>query len=724
MLELIKELRRRNMFRVAGVYAVTCWLLTQVAQALESAIGLPDWFDGMVVALMILGFPITMVMAWAFELTPDGIKRTANIKPDESNAKKTGRILDYAILAGLVVVAGLMGLRGMQSATGIATAEGTQALRAMPSDASIAVLPFMDLSADGDQEYFADGVSEEILNVLAQVGEMRVAGRTSSFAFKGRQEDLREIGRVLGVSYILEGSVRKSGDMVRITAQLIEADNGFHLWSRTYDRDLSNIFATQDEIAVSILQALRGQMAGTLPEGTGLTTAPASARADVDAYALYLRAKPMIASRTTAALEDAETILDEAIAIDPAYAPALSARAMVEMLLSDAPGSYGTKPVGEAMANATLMVEKALELAPDLADAHAVRGLIYLDEAESEKAIIALRRAIDINPNHLDARNWLSFALASDGRFRDVADAQWELFQIDPLYKPAATNAIQYLDAIGDLDRAARIIERVKEISPDSIDTQWAEAVFHVMTGEAAKALTIGDKVYDEAADANRADTLIDLWIDIGQPSTAHRYNFEPAEPFILIAEGRTEQALAKARTLYEAAPDYPQSQIDYIRVLAELERWDELYDLYKINFRNVVEFDQQLYSAFSSVMAPHDAIVQASRAVGDERTATESMRRWRSAIDIARARGVQSSYMDLQDASWHMLDGDLETAIDFIEKACARASMTGVSTMGRFRQNEQLAALPRFRTLYAEEIGRVNAQRDALGLPPLPVES
>jgi TolB-like protein len=294
------ELKRRNVFRVAGVYTVVGWLLVQVAATVEEAIALPAWFDAVVLSFLVIVFPIALIFAWAFELTPDGIKRTAAVAPGESITPQTGSKLDVILILSFLVFAGaLLVPRFLPSnevpVAGDAVADsqtGAEELPPGPNDASIAVLPFADLSENSNREYFADGISEEILNVLAQAQGMKVAGRTSSFAFKGRNEDLREIGRVLDVAHILEGSVRSQGDKVRVTAQLIQVSDGFHMWSATYDRDLKDIFAVQDDIAQQILVAMKERlMVDEAPKVAAAT------RTDINAYNLFLEARDLIFSR-------------------------------------------------------------------------------------------------------------------------------------------------------------------------------------------------------------------------------------------------------------------------------------------------------------------------------------------------------------------------------------------------------------------------------------------
>ena len=253
------------------------------------------------------------------------------------------------------------------------------------------MLPFVNMSDDAGNEYFSDGISEEILNSLARVKELKVAGRTSSFAFKGKNQDLRQIGETLGVGHILEGSVRKFGNQIRITAQLIQVEDGFHLWSESYDRELDNVFAIQDEIATAILQQLKA----TLLEGEEAVVQ--TARADSEAYDLYLLAKQRMYERTRLTLQSAADLLDQAIAIDPDYAPAYAQRGIAALLLSET--SYGEIPQAQAQAQAKLYLDKALMLDENLAEAWAGLGLYYNGPPpQSVKAVEVLERALSINP--------------------------------------------------------------------------------------------------------------------------------------------------------------------------------------------------------------------------------------------------------------------------------------------------------------------------------------
>jgi TolB-like protein len=250
------ELKRRNVFKVGIAYAIVAWLLLQVSDTLVPALHLPEWFNSGVAFVLIIGFPIAIILAWAFEMTPEGLKKEKDVDRSQSMTNVTGQKLNNAIIGVLVLalvyfVVDKFVLDPGRDAAQIATAvqdshdQQPEPIEPANSDKSIAVLPFVNMSSDQEQEYFSDGLSEELLNLLAKIPELRVAARTSSFSFKGQSIEIPEIASRLNVDHVLEGSVRKSGNQIRITAQLIQADNGYHLWSETYDRQLDNIFQIQ-----------------------------------------------------------------------------------------------------------------------------------------------------------------------------------------------------------------------------------------------------------------------------------------------------------------------------------------------------------------------------------------------------------------------------------------------------------------------------------------------
>jgi len=331
---LIQELKRRNVFKVGAAYVVLAWLLAQITDVFLEPFGAPDWVIKTVLLVLLIGFPLALFFAWAFEMTPEGIKKERDVDRSQSITTQTGRKLDFVIIFVLIMALGYFAydkfaLEAERSAAATSTVAEAGSVPPEPEtvDRSIAVLPFVNMSDDSGNEYFSDGISEEILNALAKVKELKVAGRTSSFAFKGKNQDLRQIGDTLGVEHILEGSVRKSGTRIRITAQLIQVDDGFHLWSDSYDRELTDIFAIQDEIASAILVQLKAHLLEEEPQ-------IASTRTNSEAYDLYLLSRQRMYERSGPNIQNAADLLDRAIALDPEYAPAYAQRGIATLLLS------------------------------------------------------------------------------------------------------------------------------------------------------------------------------------------------------------------------------------------------------------------------------------------------------------------------------------------------------------------------------------------------------
>jgi TolB-like protein len=516
-MSVFEELKRRNVFRVAIAYLIAAWLVLQVSELVLDAIEAPAWVLKVFLLIFALGFPITILFSWAYELTPEGIKREKDVDRDQSVTQSTGRKLNQITIAMVIALIALVGVDRLTAPYSIQPANDAAAVTtgADIDDKSIAVLAFEDLSPQGDQEYFADGLSEELLNVLAQTPGLQVAGRTSSFAFKGQNRDLREIGEILNVAHILEGSVRKSGNKIRVTAQLINAQNGFHLFSQTYDRDLTDVFAVQDEISASISNALKAELIGT--------QAVQVAETSIEAYDLYLVARQKIYTRDKDEMMEASRLLDEAISIDSEYAPALAQKALVLQLLSDSVGSYGEIPQAESYALSRPLVDKALLIDPNLAEAHAVLGLIMdLDPGASVPMKIAsLEHALELNPNMDNARNWLARVYGRAGRRAEGRALLESVVERDPLFGPAFNNLIQSYIRSEDYDLANALIGRVERITGETDDVQQAWGSVAYTQGETAQAIRLLRKVYEKYP----SDTVVLLWYswslsDLGEYET------------------------------------------------------------------------------------------------------------------------------------------------------------------------------------------------------------
>jgi TolB-like protein len=456
----LAELRRRKVIRVAAAYLVAAWAIMQGVNVATPALELPGWFDGGVFVLLTAGFVIAVALAWVFELTPEGIKRTAPTA-EGATAAPLART-DLALVAALVAVLGVSLFQAIRPAP--APGAGTVAT-ASPFNLSIAVLPFADMSPDGDQEYFSDGLSEELLNVLAQIGELRVAGRTSSFAFKGRNEDLRAIGEQLGVANILEGSVRKSGDRLRITAQLVSAADGYHLWSETYDRQLDDVFAVQEEIAMAVASALSVTL--------GVDDAPPSTpqTGDVAVYDLYLRGLALVRNPGSSdAFLRAADIFRGVIALDPDFMRARVALAGTYVPIL----SLFPERTDEHVAQLESVAADALARAPDDPGSHYVSGILHLQRQQWLEAEAAFARTGSEQVGVVSVVPYPAILLFYVGRASEAAEWLAAASVNDPLaldvsnfLQMALTAAGRYEEAEAEyrrstaLDRTAAPIEHV-----------------------------------------------------------------------------------------------------------------------------------------------------------------------------------------------------------------------------------------------------------------------
>jgi TolB-like protein len=388
----LTELTRRKVLRTVGGYAVAVFVLLQLMDAAVEPLRLPDWLPTLVVIIVILGFPLIFMLAWLFDITSTGIRKT----PSAGILTKPQNTILFSVM--LFATAGL-GYVFYEYYSGVFETEFIEvpAQRAFTApENSIAVLPFADLSADQDQAYFSDGVAEEILNLLAQVNDLHVAARTSSFAFRDPQSDIREIGRLLNVSTVLEGSIRTSGNRIRLTAQLINVSDGYHIWSQSYDRELDDIFAIQDEIASNIASAL-------VDSFDGLDNHEKDRANNLAATQAYRTGRLHWWRRTADELQKAIELFALALEHDPQFAPAYAAMADTRLLLA----RYGNIANAKAIEKAQPMIEKALAIDPQSAEAFAALGLARWQIGQMDAAESALRQAMQLNENYIPAQLWL-----------------------------------------------------------------------------------------------------------------------------------------------------------------------------------------------------------------------------------------------------------------------------------------------------------------------------
>lgn len=462
-MSLLAELKRRNVIRVALFYIVSAWLVLQVAETVLPLFEVPDSVLRGLVILLALGFVPALVFAWVFEWTPDGIRLESAAREPGSTERISSNKLNWATLVIALLAIGFLVVdrtllespppapAAVQPSAATVDATAAPAVRS----ASIAVLPFADLSPAGDQEYFSDGIAEEILNALTRVDGLDVASRTSAFQFKGREIGIPEIARTLGVRHVLEGSVRKAGDSLRITAQLIDASNDRHLWSQTFNRPLTaeNVFAIQDEIATAIVAALVDSL------GIRIGGHPRLAQAtdNLGAYDLYLRARALFQARRD--LDVADDLLRRALEQDPEFVKAWELRAAMQMVMVGY--GYTTRPPAEHDRLGLAYAEQALARDPDSAMALAARANIRFlstfagrDRHDIAPSVRDLERSISIDPHGTSARNWLGMIISAAGRMDEALATFSGCVDIDPLFAPCVENEYDALDSVGRFDEA------------------------------------------------------------------------------------------------------------------------------------------------------------------------------------------------------------------------------------------------------------------------------
>ena len=709
------ELKRRNVFRVAVAYLVSGWLVLQVVDVVIGNIGAPRWVFSVFLLAGIVFFVPVLVFSWAYELTPEGLKRESDVDRTRSITSQTGRKLDLVTIGMLVAVVGFVILERLvfPAATTLpATADtaetSTEITATTIDDKSIAVLAFDDLSPGGDQAFFAEGLSEEILNVLAQVPGLKVAGRTSSFAFKGKDADLREIGEVLNVAHILEGSVRKAGDRIRVTAQLIQASDGFHLFSRTYDRDLTDVFSVQDEIAALIGEALKTELA----VGEQM---PAVAPTSIDAYDLYLLARQRLHSRNPELLEEAGELLDRALAIDPDYAPALAQRALVWSLLSDAPGSYGDIPDAIAVKEGLASITRALEIDPGLAEAYAVRGLIVGDvPGRREEGIANLRRSLELNPNSDDGKVWLA-RLVDD--FDEAVALNEQVVSRDPLYGPAFNNLIGLYNRNADFDRSEALIERVERISGPDWNVQQARGEVALMRGDLSEAVRHLSDAYAANPNGSVVQVLLgfslygigemdraatDSRLAIAIAARAAQGDRETVDELIQDADFRTGNRVL----MLEAATNY---------LVAE-GRAAEALEIVAANYGDVATLIEELRAEGRYGTDFIGPLAFACLQLDRENERQMLIKAMASALDEQARTGSDNWVHWMSRAQHAALTGDEDAAFRYLQTALDRGFVAVTIPDVPFTL---LADDARYGSFAATAMARANREREELGLEP-----
>jgi adenylate cyclase len=503
------ELQRRNVYKVAVAYGVVGWLLVQVATQLFPVFEIPNWGARIVVVIVLLGFPVALILAWIYELTPEGLQRTDEVPPHESVARSTGRKLDFVIIGVLLAVIAVMGFQHYRPAKSAVGGVGEK---------SIVILPFLDLSQAKDQEYFSDGITEQIINSLAQVRGLLVVARTTAFSFKNKNLDIREVGRQLGASHVLEGSVSYGPGKVRVVAQLIDVANGFNLWSETYDSTNPDFLSLQSDVAKKVASALQIELhlAETNHLAKALTQNP-------EAYDFYLRGRYLLNKRTVDSIQKGRALFEQAVTKDPRFALGHAGIADAWILL----GTYGELSPEEASRLAWPEVRAALAIDDSLAEGYVSRAMLLADfEWDSVAAEADFRKAIELNPNNAGARHWYAMSLAKLGRFEEAREQILVAQKQDPLspiiraaqakvhfvarqYDEAINQCRAALDLETNFEPAFYILAQAyasKRQFPEAVE---AAKKFAELSGDSEKTNLVLAYVYAAAGMKDKAETIV-----------------------------------------------------------------------------------------------------------------------------------------------------------------------------------------------------------------------
>lgn len=460
------ELKRRNVYKVAIAYIVGGWALAQGLAQVLPVFSIPNWVIQLIVLLIILGLPVALGLAWAFELTPEGLKRTEDVDEAAAAAHKK-RAWIYVVIVGALVSTGLFFL-GRYSAMDTAPRQ------------SIAVLPLINESGDPKDEYFSDGLSEELIAALAQISGLKVIGRSSSFRFKDRKEEPKTIGEKLGVSTLLDGTVRKQGDRVRIVAELVNAADGIQLWTQTFDRQLKDIFTVQQEIARAVAESLKVTLLGT-----DSRSAQASATDNAEAHNAYLQGHFYLVRRNTEDFRKAIDYYDQAIQLDPNYALAHAERAEALVFMGDLTGQRPT-----AYPKAHVDAEKAVAIAPDLAEARAALGFVLcLAEWKFTEGLAELRRAKELSPANPTANDLLARIIVYLGRIDEAERQARQAVELDPLSTVTHGNLARVLFYAGKLDGADSAARKAAELQPTGAGSHRFQVLIAAQRGDGEAAL-------------------------------------------------------------------------------------------------------------------------------------------------------------------------------------------------------------------------------------------
>ena len=636
----MSELKRRNVFRMAALYLVSAWLIMQIAEVVIGLANLPDWIGPLILVLLAVGLPIALVLSWFYELTPEGITLDKDIAEAAAIRHARGRRIDLVVIAVLGAAVVLFAYDKWWPAEVL--------------EKSIAVLAFENMSGDPGQEYLSDGIAEELLNALAKIPELHVTSRSSSFSFKNRNVPISEVAQQLNVSHVLEGSVRKSGERIRITAQLIDAASDKHLWSQTYDRELDDIFVVQDDIAGQICDALKV----TLLSASGEKVAPAVLKsAELAAYDAYLKGREIVRLREPRRYQEAGELFLQALRIDPTFAPA-HAQIVISLVMWAEHQDDEDIRWAEEIAAEHLGLAQALD--PDFPELHAARALFAgAFENDQESAVVHAKRALELNPDYVDAMNWLRGAYDRLGRHEEADAVVQNMLAVDPL-------GITTLRVYG-----ARLLEAGRY--------EEAHAVADTLTAQSKMygyGLHIGASLYSQGHIAEGLYWSLKLGEETGYfyafvwqalllagEYEEGRRLFDEADRYIAALEGRWDEVIELTQDgLQERAADEPSIALDAAQARYMARRFADALPLYELLLDSGDDGRLLHVPDTGPLTGPVMHLMQLAetrRRLGDENGAKEAAEIARRENTALRATKKRNNHNDIAAAMIAAFDGD-----------------------------------------------------------------
>ena len=643
------ELKRRNVYKVAVAYAVVGWLVMQVAATVVPALHLPNAITSAVVLLTILGFPIALVLAWAFELTPEGIKRTEEAVPGQPTPRRTGRKVTAFILVAAIAAAALLAFQflRMKSASHVAEKSLPAATAGSIPLKSIAVLPFASLSEDKANEYFASGIQDEILTRLAKIADLKVISRTSTQQYQSKPGNLPEIAKQLGVAHILEGSVQKVGDAVRINVQLIKAETDAHLWADTYDRKLTDIFAVETEVAQKIASSLAAHLTGG--EQQQIAAVPTR---NPQAYDAYLRGRALIIRESEEHVEKARDFFQQAVELDPEYA-----QAWAQLSIAESELYFAGAETPDRLERARHAAETAVRLQPELSEAHSSLGLFYyFCRQDFDRALVELEEARKRSPNDGYVIFYTGLVKRRQGKLDEAIELMKKATVFDPRNPEILANLGRSFRGKRDFNAAREMFEHAFAVSPDETQYVAEKAEAYIAEGN----LDAAEHLLGRQDTATQSNTAIESYIEV----LIYRRRFDEAIKTL-------SEVLARRRNLAPLATADLKSWLAGLHVLAG----------HQVEARALFE------EARKELMALRDrgetswrltrALIWAHTGLNDREAVEREVPDFlsRTQHDLWRAPGSKATV-----AGVYATFGDADRAIPFLEQALAASYHTSIT--------------------------------------------